>query len=140
MTEIERHTEVTEEGTPAPPASTPPMTAGRRSYVSRTTVMGPSAAEVASRVIIVIFGLIQVLIGLRIVLLLLNAREAHPLVRFVLDLSQVFVGPFEGILRTNALSASGSILDIAAVLALLGWTLLEMIVFWILNVFRREPA
>lgn len=152
MTEIERHTEVTEEAaTPAektaaptepqatrPPA--PPPMAARRSYVSRTLRIEPSGAEMARRVIVVIFGIIQVLIGLRIVLLILDAREAHPLVRFILDLSQLFVGPFEGILRTDALRSSGSILDLAAILAFVGWTVLELVVLWIVNVFRREPV
>ena len=68
------------------------------------------------------------MIGLRIVLLLLDAREGNALVRAILDISQVFVAPFEGILRTNALTAGGSVLDVAAVLALIGWTLLEMVV------------
>lgn len=141
MTEIERHTEVTEESAPTgtPPTAAPPA-AARRSYASRTIQVSPSGAEVARRVVVVIFGLIQVLIGLRIVLLLLNAREAHPLVRFILDLSQLFVGPFEGVLRTDALRASGSILDLAAILAFIGWTVLELIVLWIVNVFRREPV
>ena len=94
----------------------------------------------ARRVIVLIFGLIQILIGLRIVLLLLDAREANALVSFILDLSQLFVGPFEGILRTDALRASGSILDITAIVALVGWTILEMILLWIVNIFRREPA
>jgi len=95
---------------------------------------------VARRVIVLIFGLIQILIGLRVLLLLLNAREANALVRFILDLSQVFVGPFEGILRTHALQSSGSILDLDAIVALIGWTVLELIVVWIINIFRREPV
>ena len=45
----------------------------------------------------------------------------------VLNFSQVFVGPFEGILRTDALSHGGSVLDIAAIVALIGWTILEAI-------------
>ena len=58
----------------------------------------------------------------------------------MLDLSQVFVGPFEGILRTHALQSSGSILDLDAIVALIGWTVLELIVVWIINIFRREPV
>ena len=94
----------------------------------------------ARRVIVLIFGLIQILIGLRVLLLLLNAREANALVSFILDLSQVFVQPFEGVLRTDALHASGSTLDVAAIVAFVGWSVLELIVLWIVNVFRREPA
>jgi hypothetical protein len=58
----------------------------------------------------------------------------------ILNLSQLFVAPFEGILRTNSLHSAGSILDLAAVVALVGWTLLELVLIWVLGIFRREPA
>jgi hypothetical protein len=89
---------------------------------------------------VLVFGLIQVLIGARFVLLLLDAREANGLVSGILNLSQLFVAPFEGILRTDALHAAGSTLDITAVVAFVGWTVLELIVIWVLGIFRREPA
>jgi hypothetical protein len=73
-------------------------------------------------------------------LLLLDAREANGLVSGILNISQLFVAPFEGILRTNALHAAGSIFDIAAIVAFVGWTVLELIVLWALAIFRREPA
>ena len=107
---------------------------------STTTTSGPSGPEMTRRIIILGFGLIQILIGARIVLLLLDAREANSLVSGILNISQLFVAPFEGILRTNALHASGSILDVTAVVAFVGWTILELIVLWIVGVFRREPA
>ena len=108
--------------------------------VQRRTVMSPSGGEVARRVIVLIFGIIQALIAVRIVLLLLDAREANALVAFILDMSQLFVVPFEGIFRTNALTSGGSILDIAAIAALVGWTIIEAIALWIINVVRREPV
>jgi hypothetical protein len=92
------------------------------------------------RIVVLVFGLIQLVIGARFVLLLLDAREANGLVAGILSFSQVFVAPFEGILRTDALRASGSILDITAVVAFVGWTVLELIVIWALGIFRREPA
>jgi hypothetical protein len=108
--------------------------------VNRATTVSPSGGEVARRVVVLIFGIIQVLIILRIVLLLLNAREGNDLVAFLLNASQVFVAPFEGIFNTDALKSGGSILDIAAVAALVGWTVLEAIVLWIVQVFRRESV
>ena len=112
----------------------------QRVIVDRETRMSPSGGERTHRVLALIFGIIQALIGLRIVLLLLDAREANTLVAFILNMSQLFVVPFEGIFRTNALTSGGSILDIAAIAALVGWTILELISFWIVNLFRREPA
>jgi hypothetical protein len=132
MTEEERRTVVTEEPTP---------TGGNARLTTRRTVESrPSGAETARRIVVLLFGLIQILIGLRIVLLLLDAREANALVRGILDVSQVFVAPFEGILRTDALRASGSVLDISAIVAFVGWTILELIIIWAVGIFRREPA
>jgi YGGT family len=107
---------------------------------SRTVEMRPSGGTFAGRIVIFIFGVIQALILLRIVLLLMDAREANDLVSFILNASQIFVAPFEGILRTEALAAAGSIFDLAAVLALVGWTILEAIILAGVGVFRREPA
>ena len=143
MTEEERQTVVTREsGDTMGEGTTGPGMAESRSTVasSRTVEMRPSGGELARRIVILLFGLIQVLIGLRILLLLINAREANDLVSLILDVSQIFVGPFEGILRTDALNASGSTLDLAAIVAFVGWTVLELIVLWVVNIFRREPV
>ena len=106
----------------------------------RTTGGSPGGSEMIRRVIVLVFGLIQLVIGARIVLLLLDAREANGLVSGILEVSQLFVAPFEGILRTDALRAAGSVLDITAVVALVGWTVVELIAIWAVGIFRREPA
>jgi len=106
----------------------------------RITRTGPGASELSRRIIVLVFGLIQIVIALRFVLLLLDAREANGLVSGILNVSQLFVAPFEGILRTDAIHAKGSILDIAAIVAFVGWTILELIVIWAIGIFRREPA
>jgi len=108
--------------------------------VVEQTVSRPSGGELARRVVTLIFGIIQTLIVLRILLLLLNAREGNDIVSFILNASQPFVAPFVGIFNVDALRASGSILDIAAIAALVGWTILEAIVIWAVNIMRREPA
>jgi hypothetical protein len=94
----------------------------------------------ARRIIVLVFGLIQVVIGLRIVLLLLDARTGNALVSGILDVSKIFVAPFEGILNSNALTAGGSTLDVAAVVAFVGWTILELIALWAVGIFRRDPS
>ena len=122
----------TEGGTDGPPAV--------RSETRTISRSGPSGAEMARRAVVLLFGLVQVLIGARILLLLLDAREANGLVTAILNGSQLFVAPFEGILRTDALHAAGSTLDLAAIVAFVGWTVIEMIVIWAVAIFRREPA
>lgn len=106
----------------------------------RTTRTSPSGAELARRIVVLVFGLIQIVIGARIVLLLLDAREANGLVSAVLNISQMFVAPFEGILRTDSLHSAGSVLDVTAVVALVGWTILEVIVLWVIGIFGRRSA
>ena len=108
--------------------------------VERRVTRTPSGGEVAGRVVMLLFGIVQALIILRIILLLLDAREGNDLVAFILNSSQIFVGPFEGMLKTDSLHAGGSVLDVAAVLALIGWTILEAIILAAVGVFRREPA
>jgi len=103
-----------------------------------TSATGPGGSEMTRRVTVLVFGLIQLVIGLRFVLLLLDAREANGLVSGILNVSQLFVAPFQGILRTDALHASGSTFDVAALVALVGWTILELIVIWAVGIFRRR--
>ena len=104
-----------------------------------TTTSRPERSELTRRVTVLVFGLIQIVIGARIVLLILDAREANGIVAAILNVSQLFVAPFNGILHTNALTAGGSTLDVAAILALVGWSVLELIVIWGTGIFRREP-
>ena len=107
--------------------------------VSETVRRSPSGAETARRVIVFLFGLIQALLAIRIVLLLADANQGNSLVKFIYDLSAVFVAPFEGILHTNAIRAGVSILDIAALVALVGWTILEVLIIAGIGIMRREP-
>ncbi len=138
---------VVTEGPPAvttsdttPPPAPAPVRETVRTDSRHTTRSGPDGLEMTRRVIVLVFGLIQIVIGLRIVLLLLDARTGNALVSGILDVSKIFVAPFEGILNTNAISSGGSVLDVAAVVAFVGWTILELIVIWALGIFRREPA
>jgi hypothetical protein len=128
---------VTAGGETAPTATSQETVRTDTRHITRT---GPGGSEMARRIIVLLFGLIQVVIGLRIVLLLLDARTGNALVSGILDVSKIFVAPFEGILNTNALSSGGSTLDVAAVVAFVGWTVLELIVVWAIGIFRREPA
>jgi hypothetical protein len=112
----------------------------RSSTVVERTDVQPSGGEMIRRLVVLVFGIIQVFIVLRIALLLLDAREGNGIVAFILDVSQLFVAPFIGIFNTDALRSSGSVLDLAAIAALVGWTVLEMIVLWAVNLMRREPV
>lgn len=133
-------TVVTQEATPAGAQEPAASQQTVRTDSRHTTRTGPGGSEMTRRIVVLVFGLIQLVIGLRFVLLLLDAREANGLVSGILNISQLFVAPFEGILRTDALHASGSILDITAIVAFVGWTVVELVVLWAVGIFRREPA
>ena len=142
INEIDR-TVVTEESAATSPPTFAPDSTNRtavRTESQRTTTTLPGGSEMTRRVIVFIFGLIQVVIGLRFVLLLLAAREANGLVSVILNVSQIFVAPFEGILRTDALHASGSTFDVTAVVAFVVWTIVELIVIWAIGIFRRPQT
>jgi hypothetical protein len=117
-----------------------PAVVGRTDRVYSETTVTPSGGEMTRRVVVLIFGIIQILIAARIGLLLLGANADNGLVSFIYQLSDLFVAPFNGIFNSDAVKAGRSVFDIAAVAALVGWTLLEAIIFWVVNLFRREPT
>jgi|SRR5919112_1978310 hypothetical protein len=139
MTYERRVVTQTDEDPAVDPAYVAPAGTRTGRVVERTEVR-PSGGEMLRRLVTLIFGIIQAFIVLRIVLLLLNAREGNDLVAFILNVSQIFVAPFNGIFNNDALAAGGSVLDIAAIAALVGWTVLELIILWAVNLMRREPA
>lgn len=110
-----------------------------RSVVDERVTRSPGGAVVARRIVVFIFGLIQLVIGLRIILLVIDADRANGLVSAIYSISAPLVAPFEGILRTDAIHASGSILDVAALVALIGWTIVELVILAALRIGSREP-
>lgn len=123
-----------------------------RRVVTRTDVVAPVAptsvsqsevtyrsngSSVLERLIIFLFALIQGLLILRIVLLLVAARQGNDLVALIYNVSDLFVAPFRGILGRSQIPAGSTELDVAAVVALIGWTIIELIILGFLRVFRR---
>ena len=140
-----REVEITEE--PVPPATvvtppqttvvTPPATVVQPAYVEQPVRRyGPSGLGILERWIVFIFGLIQLLIGLRIILLLIAARESNDIVSGIYGLSEIFVAPFRGILRIDEVQRGATALDVGAIVALVGWFVIELIVLALIRVFR----
>ncbi len=104
-------------------------------------VAGPTPVDYVARIVKLLFGILQVLLILRIVFLLLIANRDNTIVQTVLSLTDPFVSPFVGMFRfSDVRSSSGSVLDIAAIVALVGWSLIEWIILAVLNVFNRHDA
>ena len=123
-------------------APTPTASGGlsNRTTTSSKTDFRPNNNETTRRIVVLVFGLIQIVLGLRIVLLLVDARTGNLLVSIINNVGGLLAAPFQGILRISAVSSGGSVLDVAAVVALVGWTIIELVVLWSLAIFRHEPA
>jgi len=77
-----------------------------------------------------VFGVLEVMLGLRFFLLLIAANPANPFTRLVYTFTDLFMLPFSGMVRTP--SAGGMVLEIPAVIAmiiyaLLAWTLTSLV-------------
>ena len=141
MTDYERTT-VRESTTE--PASEPVVTrdayAADRVRTTETSVRkGPTGGEVIRRFVILLFGILQGLLIIRVILLLLIANTGNDVVSLILGLTDPFVEPFRGMFQLDRVTAdSGSMLDIAAIVALIGWTLIEALVIALLSLGARR--
>ena len=113
------------------------VSGGRGGYVA--TAPGP--LYYARRVVSLIAGILAVLLALRILLLLLMANQTNAIVEFVYAVTEPFVAPFRGIFNFDTVSPGGaSVLDIAAVVALIGWFLIYLLIMAILSLGDRRAA
>ena len=94
-----------------------------------------------SRFVNFLFGVLQVALILRVILLLLVANPGNDVVQLILNLTDPFVEPFRGMFQLDRVTADqGSMLDIAAIVALVGWTLVELLVLALVRVFDRNTV
>lgn len=76
----------------------------------------------ATQWIWIAFGIVQILIGLRVVLKLIGANPASPFAAFIYGISDVLIFPFVGLVGTPM--AGTSVLEISSLIAMLVYTLL----------------
>jgi len=100
----------------------------RRSQV-HTEVRAPLEA-VAARVIMFVFGVIEVLIAIRFVLMLTGANAEAGFVKMIYGISGIFMAPFVAIFNTQ--QAGGAVFEWSAlvaiaVYALVAWGLVALI-------------
>ena len=100
---------------------------------------GPSTATVLRRVVTLLFGILQALIVLRIVLLLLAANADNGIVALIYGATDPFIDPFRGIFNIDSVRGrTDSVLDVGAIVALIGWTLIEALVLAIVGITDRR--
>jgi uncharacterized protein YggT (Ycf19 family) len=141
MTDYERTTVRESTAEPAEPVlAADPYTPAARVRTTETSVRhGPSGGEVIRRFVMLLFGILQGLLILRVILLLLIANPGNEVVSLILGLTDPFVEPFRGMFQLDRVTAdSGSMLDIAAIVALIGWTLVEALIIALLSLGARR--
>ena len=127
--------------TSADPAATPGHAASVRTTERAYVTPGPSGLTTAGRVITFLFGILQAALILRIILLLLVANTGNDVVALILSVTDPFVEPFRGMFSIDRVTADqGSKFDVAALVALIGWTLVEALLLAALRIFARRPA
>ena len=126
-----------ERSVPTPPAGSSNVNVSGGGYTPVATAPGP--LYYARRVISLLFGILAVLIAIRILLLLLVANQTNAIVDFVYGITEPFVAPFRGIFAFDHVApGGGSVLDVAALVALIGWLLIYLLLMAILRLGDRN--
>jgi hypothetical protein len=86
-----------------------------------------------TQLIWLLFGILEALLGLRVILKLIAANPANPFASLVFNITQLFVWPFQGLTATP--QVGGVVLEINSLIAMLvyailGWALVKL--SWIL--------
>jgi hypothetical protein len=102
---------------------------------------GPTPVTIARRVVDTLFGIIELLLVIRILLLALGANAGNALVDGIYGITEPFVAPFIGVFSINHVQPTGnSVIDVAAIVAMVGWAVLALIVDAILRVADNRYA
>ena len=75
-----------------------------------------------SKWIWLVLGIVEIIIGLRVLLLLIGANPESPFAAFIYNLSAIFLLPFAGLVGDPA--AGGMVLEISSIIAMLVYALL----------------
>jgi uncharacterized protein YggT (Ycf19 family) len=111
------------------------VNAGGGGYVEAS----PGPLFYVRRVVSLLFGILAVLLALRIIFLLLVANQTNVIVDAVYNITEPFVAPFRGIFNFDEVSPGGaSVFDIAALVALVGWLLIYLLIMAILRIGDRR--
>jgi YggT family protein len=145
---VERETYVERQVPPPPAAYTPPPAAYPPPQATSNVNVadsgpayvdaGPGPLYYARRILSLLFGVLVTLLLLRIVLLLLVANPGNSIVDFIYSVTEPFVAPFRGMFQFDVVVSGDRALDIAALVALIGWTLIYALIMAILRLADRD--
>lgn len=121
------------------PVDPPPSQVNVSSGGGYVATTGPGPLYYARRVVALLFGILFALLVLRIVLLLLGANEGNGLVDGIYSITEPFVAPFRGVFSMDTIRPVGrSVFDVAAVVALVGYVLIELLILAVLRLGDRD--
>jgi len=94
----------------------------------------------AARIVYLVFGIIEALILIRVILKLLAANPNAGFSSLIYGLTAPFVAPFEGVFPSP--SGGGSVLELSSILAIIVYILLAWAIVRIIDLVnrRRPPA
>ncbi len=84
------------------------------------------------------FGVLEGLIGIRILLRLIAANPANAFARFIYDVTAIFLAPFFGLVATPA--AGGSVLEISSIIAMVVYALVAWAIIRLVWLLFYHPA
>lgn len=122
------------------PVAGAPMAAQRIVTQQDRVSVRQSPLELARRIVVLAFGILQGLLILRIILLVLVANRENDIVQFILNVTAPFVNPFRDMFSLSQIGSKGAILDVAAIVAIIGWTLIELLILAVLNLGARRRS
>jgi uncharacterized protein YggT (Ycf19 family) len=93
------------------------------------------------RAVWLIFAVIIVLIGIRFFFLALGANAGNGIVDAIYSITEPLVGPFRGIFSLEQFRPTGqSVIDVAALVAMVGWLLIGILIDAILRIPDRTTT
>jgi len=103
------------------------MQADERTFIVRLT-----------QLVWLLFGILEALIGLRVLLKLIAANPNSPFAALVYSASSLFVWPFAGLTRTPA--AEGMVLDIPSIIAMFVYALVAWAIVRLIWIVLNRPV
>jgi hypothetical protein len=95
----------------------------------------------ATQVVWLVFGILEVMILLRIALKALGANAASPIAAFIYGFTDLFLWPFQGLTGTPA--AGGMVLEISSLIAVVVYALIAYAlvkIIWVIFYRPRGPV
>jgi uncharacterized protein YggT (Ycf19 family) len=107
----------------------------------RPVAVAASPLAQIRRVIWLLFGVLLALIAIRFVFLALGANEGNVIVDAIYAITEPFVAPFRGIFSFDEVRPVGrNVIDVAALVAIVGWALVAALIGAILRIPDRTAA